>query len=187
MQDMRLRRIGLGLAALALAAAACTGAPGDASASASPVPARNATQAELLPTDAAELPEFDADSYSTLLGQIRGTPAVVNIWASWCAPCRTEAPDLAAASAAHGSQVQFLGIDILDSRASARAFIREFGWTYPSLFDPTAGIRNDLGFIGQPDTIFIDSSGRTAMTWQGPLTPAALQKGLAKILPESSG
>ncbi len=187
MQDMPLRRIALGLAALALAAAACTGARGDASASASPVPARNATQAQLLPTDASELPEFDADSYSTLLGQIRGMPVVVNIWASWCAPCRTEAPDLAAASASYGSQVQFLGIDILDSRPSARAFMHEFGWTYPSLFDPSASIRNDLGFIGQPDTIFIDSSGRTAMTWQGPLTPVVLQTGLAKILPESSG
>lgn len=181
MHAVRLPRIALVSAALAFAAVACTGARnGDASA---PIPAHNATRAELLPTDAAALPEFDADSFSQLLGQLRGTPAVVNIWASWCAPCRTEAPDLAAASAANGSRVQFLGIDILDSRSSARSFMREFGWRYPSLFDPTASIRNDLGFIGQPDTVFYDSAGNRAMTWQGPLTPAVLERGLAKILP----
>jgi len=173
---------------VAMVAAACTGgASGPGDGDHTPVPALNATRAPLLPTGASALPQFDFATYRDLLGQLKGTPVVVNIWAAWCAPCRAEAPDLAAASRSYGSRVQFLGVDILDSRSSARSFMAEYGWTYPSVFDPAAEIRNGLGFVGQPDTIFYDARGRIAMTWQGPLTPEALQKGLRRILPEGRG
>lgn len=173
---------------IAMAAAACTGGASDvAGGDRTPVPALNATQTPLLPTDASALPQFDFATFQELLGQLKGTPVVVNIWAAWCGPCRVEAPDLASASGTYGSRVQFLGVDILDSRSSARSFMAEYGWTYPSVFDPRAEIRNGLGFVGQPDTIFYDARGRIAMTWQGPLTPAALQKGLRQILPDGQG
>lgn len=107
---------------------------------------------------------------------------MVNIWASWCGPCRSEAPILAAAARTYAGRVQFLGVDILDSRASARAFIREFGWTYPSVFDPTGSIRDQLGLIGQPATLFYDASGNLASTWVGPLTPAVLAGRLHQVL-----
>jgi len=184
MHLMPLRRIAFASALIAMAAAACTGGASDVGGGdRTPVPARNATQAPLLPTDASALPGFDFGTFQELLGQLKGTPVVVNVWAAWCGPCRVEAPDLASASHSYGSRVQFLGVDILDSRSSARSFMVEYGWSYPSVFDPTAAIRNGLGFVGQPDTIFYDAGGRIAMTWQGPLTPAALQKGLNRILP----
>jgi thiol-disulfide isomerase/thioredoxin len=188
MQLMPLRRMAVASAVIAVAASACTGGASDlGGGDRTPVPARNAAQAPLLPTDASALPQFDLATYRDLLSQLSGTPVVVNIWAAWCGPCRVEAPDLASASASYGSRVQFLGVDILDSRSSARSFMTEYGWTYPSVFDPDAAIRNGLGFVGQPDTIFYDAKGRIAMTWPGPLTPAALQKGIGRILPRQSG
>ncbi len=173
-----------GLFGLALLAAACAGGSSATSGS-SPAPsspAVNATAAADLPTDAYALPSFDYERFQVLLGELEGTPVVVNIWASWCGPCRTEAPHLAAAAAEHGDRVQFLGVDILDSRTSARAFMREFGWTYPSLFDETGEIRDRLGFIGQPVTIFYDASGKLLATWQGPLTPARLTRYIEQLL-----
>jgi thiol-disulfide isomerase/thioredoxin len=177
----------LAFVVLAMAAGACAGDSGPGEGDRTPIPAMNATQAALLPTDASALPQFDFATFQELLAQLKGTPVVVNIWAAWCAPCREEAPDLAAASRSYGFRVQFLGVDILDSRSSARSFMAEYGWTYPSVFDPSAEIRNGLGFVGQPDTVFYDAGGRIAMTWQGPLTPEALQKGLRRILPEGQG
>jgi thiol-disulfide isomerase/thioredoxin len=184
MHPMPLRRMAFVFVVLSTVAAGCTGGASDVGGGdRTPVPALNATQAALLPTDASALPPFDLATFQELLGQLKGTPVVVNIWAAWCAPCREEAPDLASASRSYGSRVQFLGVDILDSRSSARSFMAEFGWTYPSVFDPSAAVRNGLGFVGQPDTVFYDAGGRIAMTWQGPLTQDALQKGLKRILP----
>ncbi|HEY3023360.1 MAG TPA: TlpA disulfide reductase family protein [Actinomycetota bacterium] len=181
---MPLRRMAVASAVITLAAAACTGVPSDAGGNdRTPVPARNAAHAPLLPTDASALPGFDFETFQRLLAQLKGTPVVVNVWAAWCGPCRAEAPDLASASRSYGSRVQFVGVDILDTRSSARGFMAEYGWSYPSVFDPTAEIRDRLGFVGQPDTVFYDADGRIAMTWPGPLTPAVLAKGIDRILP----
>jgi thiol-disulfide isomerase/thioredoxin len=186
MHFMPLHRMAVASAVIALALPACTGVASDVGGDdRTPVPARNAAQAPLLPTDALALPGFDFPTFQRLLAQLRGTPVVVNVWAAWCEPCRTEAPDLATASRSYGSRVQFLGVDILDTRSSARAFMAEYGWSYPSIFDTTAEIRNGLGFVGQPDTIFYDADGRIAKTWQGPLTAAALSMGIDRILPGS--
>jgi len=183
MESMRLRRIALALAALALVGAACANeAPASGDGGAPRVPALNAAQAPLLPTDAFALPEFDFASYQELLGQLEGTPVLVNIWASWCGPCRIEGGDLARASSTYGTRVQFLGVDILDSRSSARDFMREFGWTYPSVYDPTGEIRDRLGLVGQPVTLFYDAAGVLVSTWNGPLTPEALAKHLDRLV-----
>ena len=136
----------------------------------------------LLPADPDELPAFDMASYEQLLAELEGTPVLVNIWASWCAPCRDEAPHLASAHQAFGDRVQFLGLDILDERGSAREFMREYGWTYPSVFDATGAIRDGLGILGQPATLFYDPSGQLVKTWSGPLTDEALADGLDAIV-----
>lgn len=147
--------------------------------------AENAAEAPLLPTDVFALPAFTFERYETLLDQLRGTPLVVNMWGSWCPPCRDEAPMLAAAHEEFGEQIQFLGIDIQDDRAGAIAFIREFGWRFPSVVDPAwpSRFRSELGFLGQPNTLFYDASGELVSTWQGPLTEAALRDGIDRILP----
>lgn len=184
MHFMPFRRMAFASAVIALAVPACTGVASDVDGDhRTPVPARNAARAPLLPTDAWALPGFDFPTFQRLLAQLKGTPVVVNVWAAWCEPCRAEASDLASASRSYGSRVQFLGVDILDTRSSARAFMAEYGWSYPSVFDTTAEIRNGLGFVGQPDTVFYDAKGRIAMTWQGPLTAEALSTGIDRILP----
>ena len=94
-----------------------------------------------------------------MIARQRGTPVLVNIWASWCGPCRQEAPFLAAANRTYGDRVRFVGVDILDERGSARDFIRASGWTYPSVYDPSGAIRDALGVIGQPATLFYDADG----------------------------
>lgn len=136
-----------------------------------------------LPTNPYALPEFDKAAYDKMLARQRGTPVLVNIWASWCGPCREEAPFLAAASRAYGDRVRFVGVDILDARDSARAFMRESGWTYPSVYDPNGAIRDGLGILGQPATLFYDADGTLVKQWIGPLTEEALTSNLERIAP----
>jgi thiol-disulfide isomerase/thioredoxin len=141
-----------------------------------PLPRRS-----LLPSSPTALPEFDPARFQELLSQLRGKPVVVNIWASWCGPCIVEAPGLARAARDYQGRVQFLGVDVLDQRAAAQAFIRKYGWTYPSVFDPTGAIRNDLGFVGQPVTVVFDSSGKRVFTGSGAVSESQLRKELNKV------
>jgi len=106
---------------------------------------------------------------------------VVNIWASWCGPCIVEAPHLAAAARESAGRAQFLGVDVLDQRAPARDFIRKYQWSYPSVFDPTAAIRDDLGFVGQPVTMVLDASGNRVFSQSGPITLEILRKELTSL------
>jgi thiol-disulfide isomerase/thioredoxin len=165
---MTSRRLASAIVCVGLLAAACSS--GDAMAGVR------------LPSDPQALPEFTLADYERAIAGLRGTPVLVNVWASWCGPCRDEAPLLAAAHESYGDRVRFLGVDILDQRASARAFMREFGWTYPSVFDPTGAIRDGLGLLGQPVTLFYDASGELVATWSGPLTQEALDANLEAIL-----
>ncbi|MGH2683413.1 MAG: TlpA family protein disulfide reductase [Actinomycetota bacterium] len=141
-----------------------------------------ASTAKLLPADPLALPEFDFQRFQALLQELRGTPVVVNIWASWCGPCRIEAPDLARLAREFEGRVQFLGVDILDQRPAAREFITEFGWPYPSVFDPDAEIRDRLGFIGQPITIVYDADGEKAFEWIGVIDGDLLNREIRKVL-----
>ncbi len=136
----------------------------------------------LLPADRFELPELGFEEFQTLLGELRGTPVVVNIWGSWCPPCRLEAPDLARVSLEFQGRVQFLGVDILDERRPARGFIAEFDWPYPSIFDPAGEIRDGLGYVGQPVTIVYDRGGEVAFEWIGALTADLLRAEVRKVL-----
>jgi len=160
------------VAAVALALAACTGKPKGPSAS--PV---------ALPSSATALPTFSATQFRGLLTTLKGKPVVVNVWASWCGPCTREAPSLAQVSAQYAGRVQFLGVDIEDQLTPARAFIAKYGWTYPSVFDPTGSIRDDLGLLGQPVTILYDATGTKVFSWSGATSPGQLAAEIAKIVP----
>ena len=168
MRSVTLRRTLLCLLCLSMLASACgSGAATNASGR--------------LPSDPYALPEFDKASYDRMLARQRGSPLLVNIWGSWCPPCRKEAPLLAAAHETFGGRVRFVGVDILDTRDSARAFMHQSGWTYPSVFDPNAQIRDGLGILGQPATLFYDADGTLVKTWLGPITEGALTSNLERI------
>ena len=133
-----------------------------------------------LPATVAELPNADADTFRALLGELRGTPVVVNLWASWCGPCEREMPMLAAA-ATDRPDVQFLGIDTLDSRDGADTFIAEHQVPFPSLFDPNGEIRTELDGIGLPITVFFDADGNQVAKVDGELSQDTLDENLRKI------
>lgn len=166
------------LAASAMALAACGGG-GDAGGAG----AQDGQPASLLPEDRLALPEFDLERFEDLLAELEGTPVVVNIWASWCGPCRVEAPHLADLAREFEGRVQFLGVDILDDRRAAEEFILEFDWPYPSVFDPDGEIRDGLGFIGQPVTIVYDASGERTFEWSGAVSTELLRPEIRKVIP----
>ena len=94
-----------------------------------------------------------------------GRPAVVNVWASWCGPCRSEAPLLAAAASKFENEVQFIGLNVRDSQSGAKGFIVEFldGSPITHVFDADGSVVADLGGTsGVPLTFFMTAAGDVA-------------------------
>jgi thiol-disulfide isomerase/thioredoxin len=116
-----------------------------------------------------------------MLVGVRGTPVLVNVWASWCGPCITEAPALATLATEFAGRVQFVGLDVLDTTSNARAFVDKYGWTFPSVADPKGEVRNGLGFVGQPVTVVLDANGKQVFGLSGPISEAQLRDALAMV------
>ena len=109
------------------------------------------------------------EAFEKRLVQLHGYPVVVNIWASWCGPCREEFPVLQKLSARYGKKVAFLGVNSEDSTDAAATFLGEEPLSYPSYVDPHKGILESLeGLGGFPDTAFYDKSGKLLYLKQGP-------------------
>lgn len=117
------------------------------------------------------------------LSSLRGSVVVLNVWASWCTPCREEAPDLEAAWKAYRDRgVAFLGVNERDNKAAAQSFVREVGITYPSVFDPDGRIAFLYGFVGLPTTYVIDAEGRIVYRFTGYLQGSILRDSLDEVL-----
>jgi len=101
------------------------------------------------------------------LAYVRGTPLVVNVWASWCPPCVEEMPLLANMAQAYGPEVRFLGIDLQDDESSALAMLEDFDITYPSVVDRDGIVRPSLGVSGPPVTFFVNADGVITGRWDG--------------------
>jgi len=109
------------------------------------------------------------DAYERRIEALRGYPIVVNVWASWCGPCRFEFPTLQKLSAKYGKRVAFLGVDSQDSDDAAATFLSEAPVPYPSYTDPGEEIKESLGAgFGFPDTAFYDREGELVYLKQGP-------------------
>ncbi len=134
---------------------------------AAPAPATEEARRPQAPAFTA--PSFGEEEIS--LADYRGRPVVLNFWASWCPPCRAEAPQLERVWQAYRDRgVVFLGVDIRDSEVDARVYLREFGVTYANLRDPSNAIAVGYGVSGIPATFFIDREGRVASRWLGPVS-----------------
>ena len=118
---------------------------------------------------ANELLPGGVDAYEKRVAALRGYPAVVNVWASWCGPCRVEFPHFQQAAANYGKRVAFLGIDSEDSDDAASTFLAEEPVPYPSYTDPDKDVAESVGASrGLPDTAFYDRGGELVYLKQGP-------------------
>ncbi|MGP3690526.1 TlpA family protein disulfide reductase [Streptomyces sp. IBSNAI002] len=131
------------------------------------------------------------DGTGTALSSYRGDVVVVNVWGSWCAPCRTEAPELAALGDALGPRgVRLLGINVRDrSTGPARKFEETYGLRYPSIHDPDGALLQAyppalLNPQAIPSTLVIDRAGRIAAAVSGPVTRAQLEPLVTRIAEE---
>ena len=138
-------------------------------------------QADRKPAPAVSGPTLDGKNFTAESGKV----LVLNVWASWCSPCRAEAPALEELSTSH-PEVQFLGVLTRDSLVAARAFVNRFGITYPSLTDDAILLK----FHGQltpnaiPTTLIIDSKGKIAARISGEITYSALEDLIKRVKSE---
>ncbi|MGZ4146195.1 MAG: TlpA family protein disulfide reductase [Actinomycetota bacterium] len=134
---------------------------------------------------AFSMPVLGGDATRSL-ADLRGKPVVLNFWASWCGPCRREAPVLAAAEKQWSAQgVVFLGVDSEDTTGPALAFDREFGLGYDSVFDPEGRLELQYGVSGFPETFFIGPDGVITAKYVGPLDRASIDAYVSSMLPKA--
>jgi len=118
---------------------------------------------------AAELLDGGLTAYDARLETLKGRPIVVNAWASWCPPCRSEMPVFARTAVRFGRRVAFLGVNAGDSDDKARSFLAGHFVPYPSYVDPHNQIADDIGVrAGLPTTVFYGRDGQVAYVKQGP-------------------
>jgi cytochrome c biogenesis protein CcmG, thiol:disulfide interchange protein DsbE len=130
-----------------------------------------------------ELPVIGRQGSTIALSSLKGQVIVLNFWASWCLPCRDEAPGLRSAWEWSRSQgVRFVGVNEVDDEARAQAFQREFQMPYPSVFDPSASLAADYGFFGLPATYVIDAQGMMRYRFAGSVTESALIDAVSSVL-----
>jgi len=131
-------------------------------------------------------PEFVLESLrdpdqSVSLGDFRGTPLVVNFFASWCAPCRREMPAFQAAYRLLQDDVRFLGIDNQDIRGDGLALVRESGVRYELAFDPDGTAARSFGIRGMPTTVFVAADGTILERVTGEMTQRDLRRTVRRL------
>lgn len=126
-----------------------------------------------------EAPAFSlpaADGGTVDLRELRGTPVLVNFWATWCLPCRLEEPALARAERQHGHALEILAVNQGEPADVVAAYARERGLAYRVLVDPDGEVGRAYGLIGMPTTIWVDAQGRLAHVDHGVLTDERIER-----------
>jgi cytochrome c biogenesis protein CcmG/thiol:disulfide interchange protein DsbE len=118
---------------------------------------------------ASKAPQLlDGKGFRARLAALKGKPVVVNIWGSWCIPCRQEFPIFQRVSEELDKRVVFLGLDTQDPIEDARKFLAEHPLIYPSYTDTDGSLAKSFGIIGTPSTVYYDRSGKASYLHQGP-------------------
>lgn len=139
------------------------------------------------PAKRAEPIELSAETLTgdTLdLATLRGRPVVVNVWGSWCPPCRKEAPDLQKASEKLGAKASFVGVNTRDEVSAAQAYERKFKVRYPSVVDSGSLLLAFKGAVTPtqiPTTLVLDAQGRIAARFSGPVTELSLVQAVEDV------
>ena len=129
------------------------------------------------PKPAPQLPTQVLNPPRVSLADLRGKPALVNFWASWCHPCREEAPEIESLARNLHGRAALVGVDWSDDLDRAREFVHEHEWTFPVLRD-TGVVGDEYGITGLPTTFVLDPRGRIVETLRGPQTRADLEAAL---------
>jgi cytochrome c biogenesis protein CcmG, thiol:disulfide interchange protein DsbE len=124
-----------------------------------------------LPTSVLVPPKVSLDS-------LRGQPAAINFWASWCHPCRKEAPALQRLARSLDGRAQLIGVNWTDGLSEARAWVDKYGWTFPNLRDPNGAAGNEYRLHGLPMTFILDSRGSIADVLYGPQSESSVRQAL---------
>jgi thiol-disulfide isomerase/thioredoxin len=131
------------------------------------------------------------DGSALTLSSLRGHVVVLNVWASWCGPCREESPLLArVAAATNAAGVRFVGIDEQDHADAARTFAASAGARYPHIVDPDGALLARLRLVpssGIPSTLVLDRSGAVAARVIGPVDPQTFQALVVSVAREAVG
>lgn len=152
------------LVALALGLAACGGAGDDGVDAVAPL-APVASAAEAL-----------------VLDEVSG-PAIVNVWATWCAPCRAELPALQAVSDSDPAVARVIGVNVGDEPAAIEAFLAELGVSFEQYLDPDGELMNSLGIVGLPASVIVDADGTVVEVHEGALDEAGFRELVAEVTP----
>jgi len=131
---------------------------------------------------ASPLPRLEGSGNGSL-AEYRGRWVLVNFWASWCVPCRQEAPALEDFQRRHGDgRFTVLGIDSRDLSGDGRGFVRRYGLSYPQLRDGDGGAAHDYGTTGVPENFLIGPEGKVRLLLRGPVTAEYLDRYVAPLL-----
>jgi cytochrome c biogenesis protein CcmG/thiol:disulfide interchange protein DsbE len=136
------------------------------------------------PLPEAELPLLGASASATAsLGDYRGSWVLANVWASWCDPCRDEAPALERFWRAHrGGDFVLVGIDTQDNTSDALDFVEEFGLTYEQLHDGSGEYAKEIGTTWVPESVLLDPDGNVAYHRPGPITEEVLAEQVEPLI-----
>jgi cytochrome c biogenesis protein CcmG/thiol:disulfide interchange protein DsbE len=114
--------------------------------------------------------------------ELRGHPIVLNFWASWCVPCKAEAPRLVASAQAHRGEVAFLGIDVQDFKSDGRKFLTRYDTNYVSVRDGGQTTYENYGLTGIPETYYLDARGHVVAHALGEVSRQELEAGIARAI-----
>jgi cytochrome c biogenesis protein CcmG, thiol:disulfide interchange protein DsbE len=128
---------------------------------------------------APPLPRSVLSGSSVTLASLRGRPALVDFFASWCEPCTAEASAVARAARALRGRASVVAVDWSDSRRYAERFIARFRWRFPVLADPNGQVGRDYGVESLPTAIVLDARGRIVERLLGPQSASRLKKAVA--------
>jgi len=141
------------------------------------------SESESTGTSLAEVPFTAADGTSTNLGDFDGTPLVVNLWATWCAPCVKEMPAFDTVADDLDGNVQLIGVNVGDSAADAVAFATELDVDYDLFTDPNGELMTALDVSGLPATAFLAADGTLLELHQGAYSESELRAAITKHFP----
>jgi thiol-disulfide isomerase/thioredoxin len=146
---------------------------------------------ETQPTEPAAnmAPDFtmlDMEGGEVNLASFFGKPIILNFWASWCGPCKSEMPEIQKFYEEYGEEIHFLLVSVDESLDTAKAFIAENGYTFPVYFDASSLGAYTYGASSIPLTFFIDAEGNLTAYYMGAMTESILQQGVDMIRPAAA-